>query len=432
MADQDSAGVIEASLDTTAPDASRQVDVMRNGQNALASGQGASPPMSPVRSGEVLPPRRRRRIILPLIALAAAGYGLHTFSNYYSVGRFLVTTDDAYVKADMSIIAAKVPGYLASVPVAENAFVHAGDILATIDPGDYQLAVDGAIAKIATQDATIDRIGRQVLAQDALIAQAKAQILATDAQLVSTKADNVRALAEYDRANKLVASSFGTPQRAELALADRDRSNAAVASAQATGAAAKAALAATQANQQVIASEKIEAQKVRGELVATLEKAKHDLSFTQIRAPFDGVVGNRAAAPGQYVATGTRLLALVPFSSVYVEANFKETQLGKLKPGQKVDLTVDSVSGRKFEGVVESIAPASGAQFSLLPPENATGNFTKIVQRIPVHIRVPAEVATSGLLRPGLSVVVDVRTRDDSAPAPTLLGALGLTRETGK
>ena len=428
MAEQDGGNVIEASLDTTAPEASRQVEVMRAGNQPLAVKSGGAP-LASVKNGEILPPRRnRRRYVLPVLLLGALAYGGHALSNYYSVGRFVVSTDDAYVKADMSIIAAKIPGYLIAVPAVENTFVHAGDLLVAIDAGDYRNAVDAAVAKLATQDATIDRIARQVSAQDAVIAQAQALIGAANSTLAAAKADNIRALAEFDRATKLVAINVGTQQRLDLAVADRDRTQAVIANAQASGISVKAALTAAQANQQVVMAEKIEAQKVRGELVTAFDKARRDLSFTEIRAPFDGVIGNRAAQTGQYVQPGTRLLALVPFSSVYVEANFKETQLGALKPGQRVELTVDSVSGRKFEGQIESISPASGAQFSLLPPENATGNFTKIVQRIPVRIRVPVDVAEAGLLRPGLSVGVAVSTRDESTPAPTLMGALGLER----
>ena len=157
-----------------------------------------------------------------------------------------------------------------------------------------------------------------------------------------------------------------------------------------------------------------------------LDKAKRDLSFTVIRAPFDGVIGNKAVQPGQYVQPGTRLLALVPLQTAYVEANFKETQIFRLKPGQKVVIKPDAYGDRDVIGTVDSIAPASGAQFSLLPPENATGNFTKIVQRLPVRITVPPDVAREGILRPGLSVVVDVHTRDESLPPPSLAGALGL------
>ncbi|HEX8030194.1 MAG TPA: HlyD family secretion protein, partial [Vicinamibacterales bacterium] len=143
-------------------------------------------------------------------------------------------------------------------------------------------------------------------------------------------------------------------------------------------------------------------------------KAERDLSFTQVKAPIDGVIGNRAVQVGDYVQTGTRLAAVVPLDDVYIDANYKETQLGRLKPGQPVEITVDGVSGRTIKGVVDSLAPASGSVFTLLPPDNATGNFTKIVQRVPVRIRVPFSVARENLLRPGMSVVTRINTK----PAP--------------
>jgi len=157
-----------------------------------------------------------------------------------------------------------------------------------------------------------------------------------------------------------------------------------------------------------------------------VDRAKRDLSFTEIRAPFDGVIGNKAVEIGQFVQPGTRLLALVPLEKVWVDANFKETQLPDIKPGQKVDVVVDAFDGKPVEGVVRSVAPASGAQFSLLPPDNATGNFTKIVQRVAVRVGFDEETIKANALRPGLSVVVTIHTRDESLPKPTLLGALGL------
>ena len=182
----------------------------------------------------------------------------------------------------------------------------------------------------------------------------------------------------------------------------------------------------------MLQAQKIEAQRVRAELVTAKEKAERDLSFTQIRAPFDGVVGNKAVEIGQYVQPGVRLLALVSMNNLFVDANFKETQLASIRPGQKVDVAVDALGGRVIPGVVTSISPASGAQFSLLPPDNATGNFTKVVQRVPVRITFAPDAVKEGELRPGLSVVAAVRTRDESEPKPTLLGALGLGRAAGE
>jgi membrane fusion protein (multidrug efflux system) len=185
-------------------------------------------------------------------------------------------------------------------------------------------------------------------------------------------------------------------------------------------------------NLDVLKAQQTEAQRVRGELVTAEEKTERDLSFTQIRAPFDGVVGNRAVELGQYAQPGTRLLALVALNSAYVDANFKETQLETIRPGQKVDLAVDSYGGRVIPGVVASIAPASGAEFSLLPPDNATGNFTKVVQRIAVRIAVAPQALAEGTLRPGLSVIASVHTRDESLPEPTLLSLFGLGAAAGE
>jgi membrane fusion protein (multidrug efflux system) len=353
------------------------------------------------------PKKSRKRLILTGVLVLAAGLGGWQGYRWFTEGRFIVSTDDAYVKADTSVIAAKVSGYVSAVAITDNSKVKAGDLLARIDDGDYKLAVDAARGKVDTQDAMIARITTQAEAQKSSIDQAKAQ-------LAAARADVVRTASELQRVMKLMQTSFGTQQRLEQAQADRDRAAAAVDQ-------AVAAVNAAQANLVVVEAQKREAEQTRAELQTALDRALRDLSFTEIRAPFDGVVGNRAVQLGQYVQPGTRLLALVPLDSVYVEANFKETQLGRLKPGQLVTVKVDAFSDQTIEGAVESFSPASGAQFSLLPPENATGNFTKIVQRVPVRIKVPAEIAREGLLRPGLSVVVDVRTRE-AAPTSILAG----------
>jgi membrane fusion protein (multidrug efflux system) len=176
----------------------------------------------------------------------------------------------------------------------------------------------------------------------------------------------------------------------------------------------------------VLKAQRDEATHTRDELKTALAKAERDLSFTRVLAPFDGTVGNKAAEVGNFVQPGARLMALVPLNAAYVDANFKETQLADIKPGQKVDVAIDALGGKVIEGAVTSIAPASGAQFSLLPPDNATGNFTKVVQRVPVRVTFSDEALKSTTLRPGLSVVATVHTRDPDAPRPTLLGALGL------
>jgi len=361
-------------------------------------------------------PERRsaKRFILPLVIVAALGFGAKYGYDWYVTGRFIVSTDDAYVKADMAVVAAKVSGLVAAVPVVDNQRVAAGDVLVRVDDTDYRLAAASARNKVATQQATIARLAEQAKAQEPAIAQATAQ-------LAANRADLARAEADYTRADSLAKRDFGSKQQLDQARADRDRAQASV-----TG--GEAAIAAARANLAVVKAQGVEAEHVLDELKTALAKAESDLAATVVRAPFAGIVGNRAAQPGQYIQPGTRLLALVPVERAYVTANFKETQLADLKPGQKAHVAVDALTGEGIEGTVESIAPASGSEFSLLPPENATGNFTKIVQRVPVRIAVPASFARSGKLRPGLSVVVEVDTRDPSKPAPSLMGALGLTR----
>jgi membrane fusion protein (multidrug efflux system) len=392
-----------------------------------APAQQAGPPMAVAAAAKPASKRSGvRRLILPLVILAAVGYGGKTVYDYFVEGRFLVSTDDAYVGASTAIIAAKAMGHLLAVPVVDNQIVHQGDLLAQIDDGDYQNAIDAARARIATQEATIARFSRQIDAQAASIAQAEAQVANSQAQLKAGEADVERAALEYDRSYKLAKESFGSQQRLEQATADKDKTAASLAAAKATAASTAAALEWAKANLDVLKAQREEAAHTRDELKTALAKAERDLSFTRVLAPFDGTIGNKAAEVGNFVQPGTRLMALVPLNASYVDANFKETQLADIKVGQTVDVAIDALGGKVVQGTVSSIAPASGSQFSLLPPDNATGNFTKVVQRVPVRVIFADEVLKSTPLRPGLSVVATVHTRDPDAPRPTLLGALGL------
>ena len=334
-------------------------------------------------------PRKALIGMAAAIVLAAGGwYGYH----WFTIGRFIVSTDDAYVHADATTLAAKVSGYVAAIGVADNAYVHAGDVIARIDDGDYRLAADTARDKLATQQATVARIGKQIEAQKASVAQAKAQ-------LASAQAVETRTQSELKRQQELAAKQFASRQTLEQAQSNRDQAVAGVQSAQ-------AALDSAIANIDVLTAQRQEAARQEQELKTALAKAERDLSFTVIRAPIDGVIGNRAMQVGDFVQTGQRLASLVPLSDVYIDANFKETQLSRLKPGQPVSISVDALSSRDITGTVASVSPASGSVFSLLPPDNATGNFTKIVQRLAVRIRLPADVTDQRLLRPGMSVVV--------------------------
>ena len=337
-----------------------------------------------------------------VIALAAGGwYGSH----WLTTGRFIVSTDDAYVRADATTLAAKVAGYVSAINVADNTFVHTGDVIARIDDGDYRLAVDTARDRLATQESTVARIGKQIEAQQASVEQAKAQV--ASAQAVQT-----RTASELQRQKELASKEFASRQTLEQAQSNRDQAIAGVQSAQ-------AALDSATANVDVLTAQQQEARRQQQELKTAVARAERDLSFTVIRAPVDGMIGNRAMRVGDFVQTGQRLASVVPLADVYIDANFKETQLARLKPGQPVEVNVDALPDQKIEGTVASVSPASGSVFSLLPPDNATGNFTKIVQRLAVRIRLPADVTEQRLLRPGMSVVVDVNTK----PKTTVAGS---------
>ncbi|SRR5579871_5021783 len=373
--------------------------------------RGPSPASAPTTQAPVVGKRSTRgKRLLMSGAVAAVMLGGGWFGyGYLTVGRYLITTDDAYVRAYNTTLGAKVSGYVSEFLVDDNVRVGAGDVVARIDDGDYRLAVDAARDKIATQEATIARFDRQIAAQRANIEQAQAQ-------LVSAVAAQKRMQLEFDRQQALAGREFASKQTLEQSVANRDQANAAVQSAQ-------AALDGALANVDVLQAQQKEAVSTLGELKTTLAKAERDLSFTEIRAPVDGVIGNRAAQVGDFVQTGQRIAALVPLSDVFIDANFKETQLARLQPGQPVSIKVDALPDESLNGVVASVSPASGAVFSLLPPDNATGNFTKIVQRLPVRIKVPAGLAERGVLRPGMSVVVAVNTKAgvaaSAAPAHT-------------
>ena len=391
----------------TAGDLPSSTDEIRTEPPAAPAARGtpaAAPPGPEIEAaGGPAASGKRKRLLLgaaAAIVLAAGGwYG----ENYLTVGRYIVSTDDAFVHADMTTLAAKVSGYVSSVDAPDNSVVHAGDVIARIDDGDYRIARDAARDKVETQRATIARIGEQIRA-------AQAQVEQTKAQLVSAQAAATRADSEYARQLTLAQRDFASRQTLEQAQASRDQSAAAVES-------AKAAIDAALANVAVLRAQQQEAQRGLKELQTAEAKAERDLSFTVVRAPIDGVVGNRAVQAGDFVQTGTRLASVVPLDAVYVDANFKETQLARLRPGQPVEVSVDALPDHDIKAIVASVSPASGSVFSLLPPDNATGNFTKIVQRLPVRIRLPDDVRTKRLLRPGMSVVVNVDTRSKQTAA---------------
>ena len=348
-------------------------------------------------------PRRhgslRKRIIQFVLLVAVLTGGGFAGYEWWTVGRFEISTDDAYVGADNSLLSAKISGYVVSVEAAENQAVRKGDVIARVDDGDYRLAVQAAEDKIATQEATIERFGVEEESARASIDEASANIEAAKAELE-------RASLDFARQEKLVAKNHASRQSLDNARAARD-------SARANLSATRASLASAKADLSVLDAQRTEEKYILSELRTALDKAKRDLSFTVIRAPIDGIVGNRAVEVGQYVQPGSRIAAVVPLDKVYVDANFKETQLSQVHIGQAVSLAIDAYPDHVFPGRVESISPASGSVFSLLPPENATGNFTKIVQRLPVRVSFDAALSDSRVLRPGMSVEVTIDTRDD-------------------
>jgi membrane fusion protein (multidrug efflux system) len=375
-----------------------------------------APPGAPAVASDLAAPKsgKRKRVLIgigTLLALAVAAYGVH----YFLVGRFFVSTDDAYVRANNTTLGARVAGHVAAILPGDNVVVRTGDVIFRIDDGDYRIALDAARTKIATQQATIDRIGRQVTAFQSAVEQASAQLASADAGLK-------RAGLDYDRQQALSAKGFASRATFEVSEAGRDQGVAAVKAAQAAYDAARDNVEVTKAQQE-------EARAQLAELRTSFAKAERDLDFTSVRAPVDGTFSNRLVSTGDYIVVGQRLGNVVPLDDVFIDANFKETQLKRIRPGQPVTVSVDAYGHRKFAGLVDSIAPAAGSVFTLLPPDNATGNFTKIVQRLPVRIRVPKDVARQNLLRAGMSVYATVDTNagakdadsDADLDAPTMI-----------
>jgi len=376
-------------------------------QPSTEAPEAPTQPVTPVAPPAAEAPAKKKRsvrsFLLPIIGVALLGAGAWYGYDYWTDGRFMISTDDAYVQADMSFVSPKISGYIDKVLVSENQQVKAGDPLFVIDNGDYKIAVAQAEAQIATLAKTLDRIDAQTKAAQASLQQAQASKVADQAA-----ADN--AGRAQVRAAQLLKTHVGTQAQLDDAQTALDQAKAALVG-------ADAQIAAAQANIGVLEAQRAESASTLASLQLTRDKATRDLAFTVLKAPYDGVVGNRSVEQGDLVSPGQKLAVVVPMDKLYIVGNFKETQLGRMVPGEKVRITVDAIDGQTFEGTVSSLAPASGAVFSLLPPENATGNFTKVVQRVPVRIDVPADVLKTGKLRAGLSVVVAVDSR--TAPAST-------------
>lgn len=370
---------------------------------AFAPGTPAAPPAPPEAPATTAAVRPRRRLlraallagaVLVVAAMAGAGYA------YWTVLRFEISTDDAVVEADVVTIAPQVAGRIASVRVDDNASVHAGDVLATIDDRPFVAALDLAKADVAAAAANVADLAAELKAQASVIAQAEASVAMDEAEQRYAAANQVRF-------GTLADHGYGSVRDAEEAASQNASLGAAITKDQAAVEAAKQQVA-------VLEAKLDEAKGILARTEAAADTAAINLGYTTIVAPTDGVVGARTVRVGQIVEPGTALLAVVPLSRTYVVANFKETDLTDVRPGQPVQISVDTFPDATVRGTVDSIAPASGGEFALLPPDNATGNFTKVVQRIPVKITLDPGTAPAVVLRPGMSVIPTIDTRAEA------------------
>jgi len=343
-------------------------------------------------------PVRPRKILLAAACLAALSSAAWFGQDWWTRGRFIESTDDAYVGGEVTAIAPHVAGFIDSVAVTDNQRVSAGQLLLRLDAQDFAAARDQISASLAEKQAIVAGLEAQLPLQNAMIRQA-------DAEFLSAAARDAFARQESDRYAILAATVAGSRQQAQRTASARDDANAAVLAADARRAAATAQR--DVLVRQLAAARAAVAQAEAAERIATL-----NLGYTEIRSPIDGYVANRAAHAGAYAATGAYLLTIVPARALWIDANFKEDQLAHMRPGQPATMVADAAPGRQIKGHVVSLSPGTGAIFSVIPPENATGNFTKIVQRVPVRIALDNDASSLGVLRPGLSVTVSIDTRE--------------------
>ena len=337
-----------------------------------------------------------KRTALGLALVAGFAVAAEAGHDYWKVGRFLQSTTNAYIRADYTVVSPKITGHITEVLVQDNEPVTASHVVARVDDRDFKVALAQATADVASDDAELTNLDAQIDQQQSAIEQEKAEIAVGKASLSYAEADNIR----YGNLKK---SGYGTVQRAEKAQAAMRQKTALLQK-------SRAGLLMAQRKLDILASERAKAQAQRDRSLAAVRQAELNLSYTSITAAVAGVVGARSLRVGQYVQAGTPLMAVVPLDAVYIVANYKETQLTHVLAGQPVEIEVDSFPGVTLKGHVDSVSPASGLEFALLPADNATGNFTKIVQRVPVKI-VLDDKALAGRLRPGMSVEATVDTR---------------------
>jgi membrane fusion protein (multidrug efflux system) len=373
-----------------------------------ATGSSPVPPVNPAPADTPVPPRRRFptefvvRAVIILAALAVVAL-LTTQWDRWTGARNRQVTDDAYIRGDITPLSAKVEGYVRDVAVGDYQVVKAGDLLVEIEHADFRARVAQAYANFLAAEASIGNLKARKDLQHAQIDEAQSTILATQADVDRTKQ-------ESQRQRNLLQSSYGTAQKVEQAVADQKRFEATLVKNQSELAAARRQMA-------VLDTEEIEIRADAKAKHAALELARITLGYTWISAPVDGLLGERGVRPGQYVHVGTQVISVVPLDNVWVIANYKETQLTRVAVGQPAEITVDTFPGTVIHGKVAGISPASGSQFSLLPPDNATGNFTKVVQRLAVKIVLDPDNPLAGKLRPGMSVSATILT-DDNAGKP--------------
>ena len=329
-----------------------------------------------------------------VLAVLIAGAWYHRHETY---GKYQQSTNDAFVQSDAVVVSSRLNGIVERVFVAENQRVRRGDPLIQIDAREFDAQVRQAAAQVGLADANVESIRAQIREQSSTIDQADAQLMSASGRLDYANQQVVRFA-------PLVAS--GAERGDKLAELRHERQQAA-----AELAASRARLAASRRRVQTLQSQIHQITSERRAAEAQLGSANINLGAAIVRASIDGVVGNKTVQVGQYVQPGLRMMSIVPVQSVYVEANFKETQLGLMRVGQPVIVRVDALGNVDIPGFVQSFSPGTGAQFSLLPPQNATGNFTKIVQRVSVHVEIIAGVEAKRLMVPGMSASVTVDTR---------------------
>jgi membrane fusion protein, multidrug efflux system len=385
----------------------------------------STPALQPEQTQPPAKPKWQRFVVPALVVLlAAAIVATITWNwNAWEGGRVKQVTDDAYVRGDITPLSTKVAGIVRNVKVADYQAVHEGDLIAELEDEDYKAQVAQRAAAVEAAKAAIENNRRQRDLQDAKIEralagidQAKAQIAAAQAGIEAVQADVVRTRAERTRQEALLQTHSATQQKVEQVVADEQRFGAQLASREADLEQAKTVLRSNEDAAEAERRTKKVLESQEGQLIADLHLkeaaltlAQVNLGYTRIEAPGDGTVGERQVRPGQLVSPGTQVISFVPLTK-WVQANYRETQLTNVRVGDPAEIRIDEYPGRVVHGKVLEIAPASGSQFALLPPDNATGNFTKVVQRIPVKITLEDSSFANGL-RPGLSVIAIVRTK---------------------